>query len=387
MIYYLETDLVAMIVAATLLHHERNTSSKNETSHIIMNRMLWLLIVFSACDIAAYYSSGKNYLGVQLFNTLYLICMGLGNYAWFMFVMVKMGHARNMRKTSRLSSIPIVVLCIAIAGNFLTSYFFAVDAQNRYHRGAGILITWVIEWSYMLMAVAINIRAVVKEKRSYHRKELAGYLIFVIPLAAAAVCQMVFYGVTSIQIGYMLALLMVFSNKQQHQAQRDELTGMNNRNAFLRFQDAVTSRSTPTKVTIFMMDMDHFKQINDAYGHVKGDQALVSVSDALKAAAGALTQNRVILYRYGGDEFLIAGSNMTEEQCFLFLNLLYEQVEQANTRNAQAGEQYTLGVSVGYATRNCLSMGDFNQLLKEADENMYQVKKAKKANAVGTHSV
>lgn len=383
MIYYLETDLIAMLVAATLLHHERNTSSKNETSHIIMNRMLWLLIVFSACDVAAYYSSGRSYWGVELFNILYLICMGLGNYAWFMFVMVKMGHAHSMRKTARLSSFPILALCIAIAGNFLTDYFFVVDAQNHYHRGPGIPITWVVEWSYMLVAVAINIRAVVQEKRSYRRKELAGYLVFVIPLAAAAVIQMLFYGVTSTQIGYMLALLMVFSNKQQYQAQRDELTGMNNRNAFLRFQDAITGRSTPTKVTIFMMDMDHFKQINDAYGHVKGDQALVSVSDALKAAAGALTQTRVILYRYGGDEFLIAGSNMTEEQCFLFLNLLYEQVEQANARNAQAGEHYTLGVSVGYATRSCQGMDDFTQLLKEADENMYQVKKAKKANAVG----
>lgn len=378
MVYYTETNLIAIVVGAALLFLGRKASSKNETSYIIMARMLRLLILLSVSDIAAYYFRGKSYIGVEVSNILYFIAMALGTYAWFLYILVKMGYTSDLKRTIILTGIPIVLLCIAIALNPLTNFFFSVDSENLYHRGAGVPVTWIVEWGYMLAALVINVHSAIREKRNYRRSEICGYLIFAVPIAIAAVCQMLFYGTTTTQVGYMIALLMAYLNKQQYQAQRDDLTGLNNRNAFLSFQDSIVNRVTPLDLTVFIMDADNFKSINDTYGHLKGDQALRDISETLKSAVGAHPHNRVLLYRYGGDEFLIVGTNITQEHGQHLLNLVEDGLAQTNERNRQAGEGYTLSVSVGQAQGSCVNLDDFALLMKRADENMYRIKSAKK---------
>ena len=233
----------------------------------------------------------------------------------------------------------------------------------------------------MLAALVINVHSAIREKRNYRRSEICGYLIFAVPIAIAAVCQMLFYGTTTTQVGYMIALLMAYLNKQQYQAQRDDLTGLNNRNAFLSFQDSIVNRVTPLDLTVFIMDADNFKSINDTYGHLKGDQALRDISEALKSAVGALPENRVLLYRYGGDEFLIVGTSMNPELTKALLLLAEDHLARINERNRKAGESYTLSISIGYSCGSCMNLDDFAQVIKQADENMYQVKNNKKAAA------
>ena len=115
MVYYTETNLIAIVVGAALLFLGRKASSKHETSYIIMAKMLRLLILLSVSDIAAYYFRGKSYIGVEVSNILYFIAMALGTYAWFLYILVKMGYTSDLKKTIILTGIPIVLLCIAIA--------------------------------------------------------------------------------------------------------------------------------------------------------------------------------------------------------------------------------------------------------------------------------
>lgn len=378
MVYYIETNLIAIIVSAILLFVSRS-SSKHETTQIIMDCMLWLLIVVSASDAAAYFCRGKSLLGVQLANVLYLEGMALGAFAWFMFVIVRLGYAQNLKSTLLKTGLPIAILCVALALNPLTSFFFSVDDQLLYHRGPGVIVTWVVEWGYMIAALVANIKAVLKETSSYRKKEYSGYLLFAIPMALAAIAQMLVYGITTLQIGFMIALLLVFLNRQRYQVHRDGLTGLNNRNAFLNFQDSELGRPTPSALTLLIADMDNFKQINDTYGHLTGDYALSDAADILKSAASEATHGRLLLFRYGGDEFAIAGRDMPEEEIERFKQSINKFIALKNEENHAQGKRYTLSMSVGHATGECHNSTDFDMLLKLADTEMYAVKQAKKA--------
>ena len=83
----------------------------------------------------------------------------------------------------------------------------------------------------------------------------------------------------------------------------DELTGIYNRRFLLHyFQASVTwEKLESTPISLLMMDLDHFKQVNDTCGHQIGDQALVWIAELLRKVVG----EDGFLIRYGGDEFMV----------------------------------------------------------------------------------
>lgn len=377
-IYYLEVNSIAITIGAVLLFLSKRTTSKNETSQLILNNMLILLEVACVCDILAYCFRGKNYSLLQITNILYFLAFDLGAFAWFLFILVKMGYVKNLRKAMLYTGSPVFLLAAAIVLNPLTNYFFTLDEQLIYHRGPGILLTWVVEWGYIFIALGLNVRSVIVEKRHFRKQEYRGYLHFAIPMVVSAACQMMFYGITSTQIGFMLALLLAFLNNQFYQVQRDNLTGLNNRNSLLNYQDSLFTRSGEYPLTVFMLDMNDFKAINDTYGHVLGDRALRDTADALKAAVGKMPTNRLTLFRYGGDEFIIIGKNISEEQIQTTHDAIEENIQLKNEQNHAEGRWYRLSVSIGVASQICKESSNFDTLLKQADRAMYHAKAASK---------
>ncbi|MFB9994828.1 diguanylate cyclase domain-containing protein [Deinococcus oregonensis] len=97
-------------------------------------------------------------------------------------------------------------------------------------------------------------------------------------------------------------------------AATDPLTGLLNRRAGVTHLEAmkVAWADQPESLSVLMLDLDHFKQINDSMGHARGDEVLVAVSRLLTEAA----QSEDVLVRWGGEEFLIilAGNNAAQSQ-------------------------------------------------------------------------
>lgn len=92
----------------------------------------------------------------------------------------------------------------------------------------------------------------------------------------------------------------------------DALTGLKNRHAASRMLDALASQPTQADArhVVFLIDVDHFKQINDGYGHAAGDQVLSAMAARLKSACRPTD----LVARWGGEEFLVACPNLTREQ-------------------------------------------------------------------------
>lgn len=156
-------------------------------------------------------------------------------------------------------------------------------------------------------------------------------------------------------------------------AVRDPLTGVGNRRLFdadlLRaFREAQESGTRPA---VLVMDLDHFKRVNDRHGHDAGDRTLVSFTEILRAG---LRQNDR-LYRIGGEEFVL----LVPDSCETGLKVLLEQV-QALVRAGLRSPDGPVTVSIGAAL---LAADETSaQWLARADQAMYAAKRRRDCSVV-----
>jgi len=155
-----------------------------------------------------------------------------------------------------------------------------------------------------------------------------------------------------------------------YKAHHDTLTGLVNKNIFEdRLEQAIlTAKRNKTKVALFFIDLDKFKQINDTFGHKAGDHVLQSVSNRMKQEI----REKDSLARIGGDEFTLVIENINELQdveksAKKLLKVIEEPILYENqTLNISA----SIGISI-YPD----DTKDIKALLKYADLSMYKAKK------------
>ncbi len=159
----------------------------------------------------------------------------------------------------------------------------------------------------------------------------------------------------------------------------DALTGTPNRRAFdqgLRGEWRRTTRAREP-LSIVMVDIDGFKQFNDSFGHLVGDQALVTVARALTAT---LNREGDLLARYGGEEFSVVLPNADLDGALVVGERMVEAVRAVTVRQAPG---WNLSVSVGTASwhpdRELIKSAD---LLGRADEALYAAKAAGKNRVI-----
>ena len=154
-----------------------------------------------------------------------------------------------------------------------------------------------------------------------------------------------------------------------HLATHDQLTGLMGR-ALLRDKtvEAVErARRYGTKVAVFMLDLDHFKRINDSLGHTSGDQILVEAADRLRRSV----RSTDIVARVGGDEFVVVMPDITSvadvEQCAA--NLVLKLAPEISVEEHLVKVTASVGVCIypDFAS-------DVKHLFKRADAAMYAAK-------------
>lgn len=162
----------------------------------------------------------------------------------------------------------------------------------------------------------------------------------------------------------------VLNEKLEHAATTDELTGLGNRRlAMERLGEAwATSVRTGKPLACMAIDIDHFKKINDTYGHQAGDLVLRETAAMLRQAARAGEP----LFRIGGEEFLLLCPDAMEDAAALGAERLRRAVA-ANTVTYGA-ERVSATISVGVARRDG-TLSDAGGLVRRADEALYGAKR------------
>ncbi|GAA6145524.1 diguanylate cyclase [Thalassolituus maritimus] len=148
-------------------------------------------------------------------------------------------------------------------------------------------------------------------------------------------------------------------------AMHDQLTGLYNRHYMLEMVDQRLSRARRhnTPLSLLIVDLDHFKQINDTHGHIVGDQILEQVSALLNQQCR--TEDTVT--RFGGEEFLILMEPCSLNQAHYKAEVMRHQISEL----MPSGIEVT--VSIGAAEFSD-SDTNFNDMLKRADDALYRAK-------------
>jgi diguanylate cyclase (GGDEF)-like protein len=191
---------------------------------------------------------------------------------------------------------------------------------------------------------------------------------------------------TVVLAGVALLAMRVTQLREQHQQQRialqhalariselatrDELTGLPNRRAILDQLSTETARQARKKLplALALIDLDHFKRINDEHGHAGGDQVLRGFAHRVESEL----RGGDVMARWGGEEFLLMLPDTSIEAAQQCLERLRERLRASPFGEVAPGLQLTFSAGV----TGCLGQGDIDSAIERADQAMYRAKQA-----------
>jgi diguanylate cyclase (GGDEF)-like protein len=171
--------------------------------------------------------------------------------------------------------------------------------------------------------------------------------------------------------------LSLLSSELESIARTDPLTGLSNRRGIqedvARAFARTRRRSEP--IAVLMIDLDHFKQVNDQFGHEAGDQVLVAVAECMRDALRV----EDVYGRVGGDEFVVVMAEADEAAGRAAAARLEQRA--AEVRLPELGLPDGIPLSIGLASGVHMTSED---LMRAADAELYRVKDTRRAGATGT---
>lgn len=294
----------------------------------------------------------------------------------FLYVEAELGHTwlEDGRKLA-LCAAPLALLFLSLLALQEERRFCYLDAEGL----RGSTLFWVPELvglAYLAAAFLQCSWTLSHWKQERPKEELEVLLLFTLVPAAGFVLQGWLPGRGVLCCGLALGLVCVYVLVLQTKFTVDTLTGVSNRIVALRYLESELPyyRRHPNRSLHFlMMDMDHFKHINDEYGHLEGDAALVLLAGILKKVCANYNG---VLARYGGDEFCIAcGCNSVEVR-----TLIASIQRELDAANAASGKPYQIEISIGCA-RLEPDIATVHDLIDKADQEMYHLKTRKHGTA------
>ena len=160
----------------------------------------------------------------------------------------------------------------------------------------------------------------------------------------------------------VIARLEATNKTLKKASETDPLTGIGNR----RFLDNKINefKGKDIEMAFLLLDIDHFKGINDNFGHDVGDEILVSIAETIKD----LCRKNDLFARIGGEEFVILNMNSTKEASFLFAERIRLCIE-GMTRSLESTVTASIGVAIGN-----MKQANYDELYKQADIALYAAK-------------
>ena len=367
-IYYLEVNIICIVILLMIMEkiHDENKTLRTFNTY---KKLLISIIVFSTFDLIAGVFKGTMFpiskIILLISNTLYFFFGILNAYYFNEYLGIRTEFIKdNKRKVIRV--LPVIIVSVLLILNLLFKNLFYLDEYNLYQRGGMLFLYYVILYSYFI-SVIINLFSTWKTEKISHQ-ELKRLMVFSLIPVLSLIVQIFNYGITLIGVGFTISVLMIFLDGEKNNSTIDELTGVNNRRAFNIFGNKLFNDKNDG-MFLMLMDANDFKKINDVYGHLVGDKALIDIANMLKAAIKS-TKKDYFLARMGGDEFIIVGNCDNETT----IKELITNIKKEETRVNSNHNPYRISMSIGYAIKND-NHHTLANLIMDADAKMYLNKK------------
>jgi len=259
---------------------------------------------------------------------------------------------------AHLTLIPLIV-------NLFTPAVFSVDETNTYARGPLFYAYLGIDAFSMIYSIILYIRA----RRKGGVLKLFPVWAFVAPVFSGLAVQTVCYGISAVWPFIAISVAGVFTSLQNELVFRDPLTGLHNRFYMDYLRNKFGGKTgDETRFTAMMLDMNRFKDINDRYGHLAGDEALIAAANVL---TGAVAGNGTVI-RYAGDEFVVLLNTLQPDEIAACESRIHTGLSGCRLRSAPELE---LSASIGKCELD-LREQSVNEFLNELDRRMYESKRS-----------
>ncbi|MBR1842553.1 MAG: GGDEF domain-containing protein [Oscillospiraceae bacterium] len=370
---YAEVYLVCFTVVALMLYWVKRGDFRSKAYKLLSKLFIAVLfnfganLLFTVSTSPGLYSPETSFVSYAL-KTIYHVSLSSMVLLWTYYAESEERSGLMNMKAPRdmvfiLISIPIASALI----NPFTHWLFELGPDGEYRRGPMFQVEMAVLLfitCFAAVRLIMRVRSEPDPVRSRYLKVIASF-----PLSILAAWVLSYMGETVpvICVSIMVELLCIFMGTVRLSIALDPLTGVNNRQNLKSYVEHVL-RTTPEEIYVLMMDVDKFKHINDTYGHLAGDEALVRVAQAIKDACGEM-KKRPYIARYGGDEFVIVAQSEDSE-----MNALCRRIDE---NLSKCGEPFALRVSIGSAK---LGEGmDGEQLFAAADSALYSIKNARRS--------
>lgn len=371
-VFYAEVNMACICILLLLLFSIRSLPTPQLKDELFHKLVLWHIIYFLNDTVWALVNDGifvKNAISVLAVNYLNAIIAAVVMYSCFLFAEISTRPDMTLPQIRRLKTalrLPVFVEAVVLLVFFVLHPNFWLDEDlepcNLYY-----FFLAFVPCVYLVLA---TIRGVARGIALRDPQKLRTYLIVACyaPGAIIAAGGQIFFALATPFFCFWCTfiLLFVFLYSQNKLISTDPLTMLNNRNRLLRYLHQ--QRETGFSYVV-MLDVNHFKRINDKYGHLEGDRALVLVSIALKRACERL-KIPVFLCRYGGDEFMMIAQTFAPEEV---LSVVRECLREEVVKRGDS-LPYTVEASMGYASWDG-RIDSFRKSVDEADQKMYDEKR------------
>lgn len=170
-----------------------------------------------------------------------------------------------------------------------------------------------------------------------------------------------------------LLLLQELNYKLEHISTIDVLTGISNRRSFETIIQTEWKRAIRRSIplSLIMIDIDHFKQFNDYYGHQEGDKCLRQVAEAI---GSSIQRPGDFVARYGGEEFVVVLPETERDGALMVAERIRNNVESLAVKHGRSGVSQYVTVSLGISTLFPEKYHSVEELIRRADRALFQAK-------------
>ena len=220
-----------------------------------------------------------------------------------------------------------------------------------------------------LLAMTLVEQRDLESLRTGWRDKLASQRVFFYLVSAVGLFLLILASITAFTLRRMAARERVYRAELRILAQTDELTGLANRRETLSSlkRTLADAERTGRGVAFALLDIDHFKRVNDTYGHPVGDEVIRILADKAMASV----RGGDLVGRIGGEEFAIVLPGADVAQAYAVCERLRERVH-STAIALEAGTELHMTVSVGIARR--FDGDSVESIIERADAALYQAK-------------
>lgn len=380
-VYYIESNIICLIIFAILFVHDLIGADRQEKQIKYDHALMGFMLYFVSDSIWALVQDGviQNSRAVAIItNSANFILMASVTFLWMRYVMA-VENVKNREKplSKLLISLPFIISMVTCAVIFFIDPSLLINNKLEVTLLFNILMT-VVPIIYIVAVLGFAINRAVKEDNPTERKRHYYVGFFPLVVVLGGILQLVFPFAPVFCFSCTILMIIYYIHSMDAQISIDPLTQLNNRGQFMRYTSQPSKLFIENRRTyIVMMDVNDFKGINDNYGHSSGDKALLIIADAMRYEIPKHDMP-VFACRYGGDEFiLIVNPSKETEVEKLITDIRSRIIVECEYQDVP----FRISIGAGYDELIDGSKDSVQKCMQRADKKLYQDKESiKKAN-------